>query len=226
MAQEILRNGISIKKPRYYAITSETLDENSKSIIQNVFGKDNMFEVYGAVELGGVLAFQLKGEDGLYFYHNTNFLELENSGMIDEEMGNCIITDFYIKSFPLIRYRLGDWIEMDLGQNKFNQKIKKIRGREDDWVILPDGKKIPFHYFYEIMEKRIEVVQFRIIQTSIYEITVKIVLIDGIEKDDFKRRLKEELESQISRNITFEFEFVEQILPDPNGKLRMLISHL
>lgn len=226
MAQEVLKRRLKIKSPKYYAVTSETLDENSKRIIQSVFGRDNMFEVYGAVELGGVLAIQVKGKEGLFFYHHTNFLELNNMGVVNAESGNCIITDYYIKSFPLIRYRLGDWIELCMSENKTFPKIKKIRGREDDWVLLPDGSKIPFHPFYEIMEKRNEVIQFRIIQNSISEISVQIVLKNRVKQTDFKNQLIEELRSQISNEILFNVEFVEQILPDPNGKLRMIVSRI
>lgn len=223
MAQYIREQNLSIRKPRMINSSGEILDNNSKSIIESVFGKDRMFEVYGAVETGN-LAFQIIGEDFFHFNHDTNLIELENNGKIDKTRGRCIITDFHIFSFPLIRYKLDDWIETDEWEG--NRVITRIKGRDDDWVLLPDGSRIPFHHFYEVMESRMLIRQFQFVQEKIDLINVYVVLDQSVDKTEFRKGLVSDLKLKISDKIHYRVICRAHIPPDSSGKLRMLISKL
>ncbi len=226
LAKDILDRGLKIKQPRLYAVASETLDKNAKAIIQSVFGQSNMFEVYGAIELGGNLAFQIKGTCGMHFCHDTNILELDNNGVLNEKEGACIITDLYTKSFPLIRYRLGDWIKMQEAEESMMPLINSIKGREDDWIFLPNGKRISFIPFLVPLSENLDIVQFRIIQEVIDKVKIQIVIKKGIDKDSLRNNLIEELKKVVSPELDYIIEYREQLPPDPNGKLRVVINTL
>ena len=223
MASFILENKIEIKQPRFYLCAGEVLDINSKKLIESVFGHGNMFEVYGGVEFNN-LAFQIIGKDYFHFCHDTDILELEENDSTNTKRGNCIITDLHIYSFPLIRYRLGDLIETE--EKEGLQIIKKIQGRLDDWVVLKDGSRLPFHHFYEIMEKRAEVRQFRFIQETGDLLKVLIVLDKGCKKSGFRANIIKELKEEISQKMDYEIIFRDKIPPDESGKLRMVISKM
>ena len=139
--------GIEIQKPKILVCTAETLDANSRRLIQDVFGEENLIEIYGAIEFG-ILGFQLKGRGFLYPCHDSKIIELDNHGNFNSMQGNCIVTDLNIFSFPLIRYRLGDWLEME--ESKGLPIIKRIRGRMDDWITWKDGSRIPFYFFMRL----------------------------------------------------------------------------
>ena len=224
MSEYILNEKIEINKPGLINCSGEVLDNKSRDLIESVFGQNRLFEVYGAVEFNN-LAFQIADEKYFHFNHDTDLIELEDDqGDINSEKGRCIVTDFNIYSFPLIRYKLNDWIEMKemdgLGV------ITKIIGREDDWVLLEEGKRISFHPFYEIMEKRPMVRQFRFVQESYKLINAYIVLEKGIIKKDFERELLFDLKEEISNNIIYNINFVDNISTDPSGKQRILISKI
>jgi len=224
MAHYIRENHIKINKPRLINSSGEILDPHSKEIIESVFGRDRLFEVYGAVEFNN-LAFQLTNENFFFFNHDTNLIELEdNDGNINSEQGKCIITDFNIFSFPLIRYKLNDRIEME--DHNGLGVITKITGRDDDWVKLPDGTNIPFHPFYEVMEKRSMVKQFKFVQEEIDLIEVFVVLENGVDRNIFKKDLIKELISEISDSLRYEVIFTDSIPADPGGKIRILISKI
>lgn len=223
MAQYIRNNNITIKKPRMINSSGELLDSNSKNIIESIFGNDRIFEVYGAVEFGN-LAFQILGDKNFHFNHDTNLIELDNNGKIDKTKGRCIITDLHIFSFPLIRYKLDDWIEMeDKGGLRI---ITKILGRNDDWVTLKDGSRIPFHHFYEVMENKSMVRQFKFIQENINLIKVYVILDRSADKKGFEKLLLSDLKMKISDSIDYEIIYPDQMPPDPAGKLRMVISKI
>ena len=223
MSLYIREKNIAIKQPKLYICAGEILDENSKVLIQSIFGRDNMVEVYGSVEFNN-LAFQLKGNDFFYFNHDTNILELEDNGVINDEKGNCLITDLHIYSFPLIRYRLGDRLETE---NKNGLRvIKKVQGRLDDWVKFRDGTKLPYFRFYEVMTQHLEVKQFRFIQENLGLMKVLVVLEDGIDKVEFENILLKDLRKDVSDKILYEIEYMNVIPPDPTGKIRMIISKI
>ena len=105
--------------------------------------------------------------------------------------------------------------------------IKKIRGRQDDWIIFADGERMPFHAFYEIMERRQEIKQFRIIQEDYYKICIQIVKDIETDKSALENTLLIDLRREVrDKDIDYIIDFVDDIPPDPNGKIRMLISKI
>ncbi len=221
MAMHIIKNHIRIKKPRLCVSFGETLDKASKKIIQDVFGKENLIDMYGAMEFG-VLAFQTKKAGFLNFCHDTNLLEIDNKGFRGEGKGTCIITDLHTYSIPLIRYRLGDWIETEFRHGL--RVIKAIRGRLDDWITWKDGSRSPFQIFYGIMGKRDEILQFRIIQETYDIISILLVLKKETRKKAVEKAIIMDLKENVRNDVIFRIEFVESIPPDANGKLARVVS--
>jgi len=222
MALYCKKNGISLPKPRLCISAAETMDANSRALITELLGHNTLVEAYGTVE-ANILAWQEKSEDAFQVSHTTNLLEVLNNGSSGARTGRAVITDFFIRSFPLIRYDIED--EVDTEEQNGITVIRKIRGRMDDWVIFADGERRSFHFFYEIMERRPEILQFRVIQEGYDHIRIKIVKAKGTDASSLERALIEDLRREVrGEGVSYTIEWVEDIPPDPNGKLRMLIS--
>lgn len=215
------KNSVRLPSPRFYVCAAETLDEKSREIIIDAFGP-NISEVYGAVEFN-TLAWRAVGDPCFHVSHTTDVLELFKDKNMSGYEGHCVVTDLFINSFPLIRYQLGDYIE---AENKDGLLVlNKIRGRLDDWIYFKDGTRKPFHPFYEIMERRPEVRQFRVIQESLDLVRVILVIDPSASVPDAESIILRDLKAEI-RDIDIEYriECVDEMVPDFNGKLRMLIS--
>jgi phenylacetate-CoA ligase len=222
MAEYIKKQGIEIARPRLVCSSGEMMDEPSRKLIEEIFGAGRLFEVYGAVEFNN-LAFQIIGQAGFHFNHDTNIMELEDeAGRINAKAGRCLITDLHIRSFPLIRYRLDDWIEMEEGQGA--PMIKRIVGRSDDWFILPHGGKKPFHPVYEIMEKENDIRRFRFVQQAVDEIDIQLVTDARANRAAIERRLLPALDSEFFHAVRFRFHYFDALPVDEKGKLRMVVS--
>jgi len=222
MAIFVRDNKIDLPKPKLCISAAETMDESSRRIICEVFGEENLIEAYGAVEVNN-LAWQNKGQSLFNFSHSTNLLEVVDNQGKPSASGKAIITDFFINSFPLIRYNLGDFVETENANGL--QFIKKIKGRMDDWVLFSDGARIPFHAFYEIMERRSEISQFRVIQESFSLIKIQLVLGASADKTAIEKTIMNDIKKEIKEyGVEYQFEWRDKIEPDPSGKLRMLIS--
>jgi len=233
MALYCKNHNIVLPKPRLCISAAETMDANSRALITETFGKDILIEAYGTVE-AGILAWQEKSQDHFRISHTTNLIEVldndapgtqktPNTNRAAGTTGQAVITDFFIRSFPLIRYNLGDLVETDVHNGI--SVINTIKGRMDDWVIFSDGDRRSFHFFYEIMERRPEIMQFRIIQEDYDRIRIMVVKAPEADATGIERILLSDLRREVRETgVTYEIEWVDAIPPDPNGKLRMLIS--
>jgi phenylacetate-CoA ligase len=232
MALYCQKNGINLPKPRLCVSAAETMDAGSRALITGLFGEDCLVEAYGTVETN-ILAWQERGEEDVFrVSHATNLLEVLNDdagrtsgAQNNTNTGRAVVTDFFIRSFPLIRYDLGDVLETETCNGV--TVIRKIRGRMDDWVIFPDGDRRSFHFFYEIMERRPEILQFRVIQEAYDRIRINAVKAPDGDAEALERDLLSDLRREVRDDgVTYVIEWVDDIPPDPNGKLRMLISRV
>ena len=229
-AQYILDSGMSIRKPLIYSVGAEIIDPNSRHLFNQVFGKDNFFENYGCEETG-ILAFQLKGEEGLYFCHDTNILELINpDGSPAEEKGEVLITDLGINSFPLVRYRLGDTVET-FDRDAGLPGIKVVRGRTEDWLYWKDGTKTSNVFFYEILGQfSSQISRFRVVQENIGLVRIFIVVLPCVRGQNARERLRKEIVSCMKKEmrpeIEYRVEYVQTIPPDPSGKLGIISTKI
>jgi phenylacetate-coenzyme A ligase PaaK-like adenylate-forming protein len=223
MALYLQASNLKFKKPAMCLCAGEILDSTSKKIITSVFGGSGFFEVYGGVEFNN-LAFQIAGEDYFHFNHDTNILELEEDGELRADSGNCLITDLHITSFPLIRYRLGDWLDTEMKDGV--RVIKKIKGRLDDWVVTEKGRRIPFHHFYEVMDGVPSILQYRFIQETKKRIIVELVFAANAQIEPITTTVINLLNEKITNEFEYIIKEVASIEREKNGKLRMLISNL
>lgn len=228
MCQHILEKGIVIPKPRAYGVAAETIDANSRALLYRVFGEANFFETYGCEETGS-LAFQIKGEEGLNFCHDTNILEVLDSDGRPSESGSCCITDLHIREFPLIRYELGDVLETHVDPESGLQRIDRIRGKLNDWLIWKDGTRSDYCACYDILANLCEyIVQFRVIQERMDYVRILAVLApgsgNGQREDVLRETIVNSMRSEVKEDVAYDVQFVADILRDASGKRRIVVS--
>lgn len=213
---------IELPKPRICISFAETMDERSRAVIEKCFGEESLMQIYGAIEFS-IMAFDIRGEDYCNWSHTTNYLEVLDKNGQDADFGSSIITDLFIRSFPLIRYNLGDILDTDIKDGL--PIIRKIHGRQDDLIVFADGKRLPWHIFSLILERRKEIKQFRVIQEDYDRIRILAAVEVEADKTYIESAILSDLREEV-RNEGMEYiiDFVDIIPPDPNGKIRLLIS--
>lgn len=137
------------KKRKNYSLkmikgTSEKIYDHYQDEIQKAFGR-KMISEYGAAE-AGIIAFECA--------HNNMHITEENV-ILEEENGEIIITNLVSKSFPIIRYNLGDSIVLNKVKKcpcgLEHHIIEEITGRIGKSVV---GKKnqypsLTFYYIFK-----------------------------------------------------------------------------
>ena len=230
MASELKRRGIEYKDLKLLIVGGEVINENNKRLYQKQFGV-KITETYGSTEAGTMLH-ETPEHNGLHIMEDLTYFEFLNMNgepVEPGEPGKTVVTDLFGTTMPFIRYDQGDkavyeYIEDMAG--KTCKRVTKIIGRDDGgYISFPDGTTRPFYLFYLIMTRYENIYQYRAVQKKIDFIQLYIATDDGYLKsirDDMLHRLYEDFGS----DIRFEIVRVDNIDPDPSGKLRMFISEI
>ena len=143
-----LINEQQLPKPKHIQMvkgTSEKIYDSYKSEIEKAFGRPIISE-YGAAETG-IIAFECE----------AGKMHITMEGVIVEEIDHqIVVTNLQMKAFPIIRYQLGDYIELASKETKCScgkahYIIEEVTGRIGENVY---GKKelYPSLYFYYIFK--------------------------------------------------------------------------
>tara|TARA_R110001599_G_scaffold276025_1_gene477277 strand:+ start:6432 stop:7733 length:1302 start_codon:yes stop_codon:yes gene_type:complete len=220
MAIHAHAHAIELPAPRFYICAGETLDGAGRDMLGSVFGA-NLAEVYGAVEFN-TLGWRLQGENYFQISHSTNLVEIQG-GENDPHNGSCLITDFSVHSIPLIRYELDDFMKTHTVNHI--PVIDEIAGRNNDWILLRDGSRRTFAPFWNVIRRYPQILQFRVVQESLSLLRLLLVRNPQRPVEDIELKLLGELiKETAAEGVHFQIEWCDKLPPDPNGKLRVLIS--
>lgn len=219
---------IGVLKPKGVWVTSSPLSSNQRHHLNKVFNCP-IYEQYGCVEVY-YLAAECKAHQGLHALLdvvNLEFLDSNNALTEPNVTGNVVVTDFENYAAPIIRYLNGD-----LGSRKETicscgiklPLINKIKGRQTDNIILPDGSCIAGEYLTTIFDDYVEDVQkFQVHQVSLTELVIKVVMTDFSNYNNIKKNVENELNKRIKGQTSVKFMQVKDIKHD-RGKFRYIIS--
>lgn len=128
-------------KPKKIIAVAEVLGDDTRDLLCETFKQELIYQAYQATE--GFLAYTCE-RGSLHINDDTIFMEKQ---YLDETRFIPIITDFYRKTQPIVRYRLNDIL---ISANKTCscgsafELIDRIEGREDDVFVFEstNGTKI------------------------------------------------------------------------------------
>lgn len=207
--------------------TSEMLNNFDKNILEKGFGIPIINE-YGAAELD-IIAFEDKDYDWILNDDNL-WIEIvdENDNLVQPgKEGRIIITSFFNKAMPFIRYDLGD-IGSIAEEKKGNYQIlKTLQGRTNDIAILPSGKKSPGLTFYYISKSLLEsggtMKEFIIKQIAADHFVFEYVSETEISSIQ-KQKVYEAMDAYLEHGLKADFIKKEKLERTKAGKLKQFQS--
>lgn len=199
--------------------TSEKIYDSYQSEVFNAFGLKIISE-YGSSE-SGIIAYECP--EG----HNMHIVS-ENV-IVEEINGEIVVTNLLSKSFPIIRYRLGDSITLAKADYKCkcgrnHPVILDIEGRvgkniEGKEAVYPS---LTFYYVFKNLALNKDVVlNYQAIQTVKGKVTINIEQ----NKPEKMSDVLSELYKYFKNDIDFELSFGVE-LHSFNGKLKDFISYI
>jgi phenylacetate-CoA ligase len=137
--------------------TPESID-----LLADLFGCPVGME-YGAVETG-VMA-HTHPDGGFRFFWRSYLCEA-----LPRARGHALlVTSLYPRSFPLVRYDIGDEIEIPGAAGEHLSSIdwcERIHGRSNEFVLLPDGAIIHSEAFSHVFKPFSEIRGFQVVQAG------------------------------------------------------------
>jgi phenylacetate-CoA ligase len=227
MALELKRRGIQVRSLKLLIGTAEVIRESSRQIYREQFGLE-LTESYGSIEMG-VMAYETPAHDGLHLCEDSTYFEfLDQDGQpaLSGQPSRIVVTDLTAKLLPFIRYDHGDIVIFEgRGDGDVPWRLTQVIGRENDYVILSDGTRRPAHDLRMIVSKYESIVQFRIVQQT-WSLFQVLVVADDNYFLSIRDGLERQLQERFSQEVIFECVQVDRIDPDPNGKIRVLVSEV
>jgi phenylacetate-CoA ligase len=208
-------------------VTSEMLFDNDKILLEKQFGVPVVNE-YGASELD-LIAFQ--NSNGEWVVNSeTLFVEIldENNNVLPYgKEGRVVITSFFNKAHPFIRYDIGDIGILDEKSTAKKPILKKLIGRTNDIAVLPSGKKSPGLTFYYVTKSIIEddgnVKEFIIKQTKINAFDIEYVSATELNLAQIKK-IEAAITLYLEKGLVFTFIRKEKLERGKSGKLKQFVS--
>jgi len=172
------------------------------------------------------------GNSDGFFYEASEYCHLEVEKNIelkdDPDAGALISTSLHNYAVPLIRYNSDDIASMP-GTDKSDSPypiVKLIGGREKELLLTRKGLTAPFISVYLDNMNFNKLRKFQITQTSIDEITLKIVPNEIYAKENDESTLIKYVDDSLANNFRIKIEYSDDIGFTEAGKQPAVISKL
>lgn len=212
-------DSVITKAPKAILCTAGPLSSNEKKEIENFFNAPVCME-YGSMECG-VMAYTINHGAQYKVFWNTHILQGQIDG--NNKIRN-IVTLITPKYFPLIRYDIGDWLDIPEREPLWNiLTIKDIAGRPTDIITLPCGVS----FFAMLIEACVEHLDGIIAHQLVVKDSNLTIYITGrkhfsdTEKESIIIKLRDVMPVLSSVNI--EVEQVEELIKVKSGKTPLVI---
>ena len=233
IAQYSVEHNIPLHQPKCVGSISEPLYETDRKIMDQAYGKGKVFDFYGCAETGNFAVDKPEHPGKHIVWNDTHVVNLLNEEKIGDNVytGQLMLTSLIHRGFPLVNYVVGDTIELTIEDEV--PYITRILGRTNDNIINKDGTFTPWMSISRIFYGLMDIRQFRVIQNSYTEL--KIVIATKSISDEKRNEIEKNINDRVNELFGTDmnksakqivFEWVERIPPDPNGKVRMLVSNV
>lgn len=225
LADYLERSGQRIPSVRGLFTASETLSEHEREIIERVFGPI-LFDWYGMTE-PTLVAFEGKDHDGLnivWQYGHAEFIADSNLSAGDFRL---IATSLANPVMPFIRYDTGDIVTrhgLESTDTLYPRRLGSVKGRKDDLILTPDGRRLPSVNFYSVFRSAPGVVRFQIVQYGTSDIVVNIETTEtNFVRSPAYDDLRTELRSRFGDEMTVEYRLNLPFESSPDGKCPVVL---
>jgi len=207
----------------------ETMSRELRGRVETFFGAP-VEENYSSQELG-VIATQCPVSGLLHVVSESVIVEvLDDKGApcAQGQVGKVVVTDLHNFATPLIRYEVGDHVEVagPCPCGRHLPTLKSIKGRTRNLITWPDGTKhwpeMGFRRFREVAP----ISQFQFIQHNVENIEVRFVCENAVTAAQ-EAKLREYILEALVHPFTLTFAYFDGRLPlGANGKFEEFVCRI
>lgn len=241
LTQHLAEERLSLNSVRLVALRGEILFAPVRAQIERVF-ECSVSDFYNCEEIGNI-ASQCPDDPNVY-HVNTDACVVEvvdNTGLplSAGEEGRILLTNLYNCTMPFIRYEIGDrgtLLPPEMGDScscgSRRPRMKLLGGREDDYVFLPNGRRISPRLIGTAVYRAAMALQsdgtmewlfrgFQITQDSLDHLSVRVIP-EANQSADLEQIIASALR-EIHPELRCTVTYVETLPLEPAGKFRKVI---
>jgi len=209
--------------------TAETINPEMRRVIEKFF-KTKMYDQYASSE-GAPFIFECVNNK-LHLELQSGVFEVLDDNNQPCKKGKLIVTSFSTYGTPLIRYDIGDSIELTeeiciCGNN--NPLVKEIFGRIDDFVYSQETGKINLGNISNTLKDTIGIVKFQVHQNELDSLEILIIIDEQLFTKEVERIFLKNWKDRVGAEMKISLNYVEKIDIEKSGKYRMVknsVKHL
>lgn len=202
---------------------SELLKETTRKEIEDFFSCP-LYSLY-ANEENGVFGVEDGSGNGFLANivdYNFEVLSMESDEPVKEgEVGRLVITDYFNKAFPMIRYENGDLVAMKRMEDG-KVYFTKIVGRIADVLYTTKGKMVDIFHAISFLEPYMDIKQFQLVQHSFNDFT----WILNTDNHGYEGMIVKYSKEIFGQDSNWNFKYVKEIPKLRSGKFRMTICEI
>lgn len=149
----------------------------------------------------------------------------------DHHLYEMVVTSFINDTTPIVRYKVGDQVEMESDKEYMNSfedecRVTKIIGRGPEFLYTSDGHKVRsiiVSWIIDGLEDILPHTQF--IQKALDKVTVNIVVEDNFTESD-ELILLERVKKMLGQDVDVTFKYMNSIPKEKSGKVRFIINEV
>ncbi|MBI3798737.1 MAG: phenylacetate--CoA ligase family protein [Deltaproteobacteria bacterium] len=220
LAEAIATLGLEPPGPRLVISDSETLAPTTRRLVHHLLGTEPV-DVFGLVELAN-FAWECEQHCGFHVSADSHIVEIDAP---PGEPGPMIATALGMWTMPIIRYDTGDLAERESRPCPCGRSLpilRRLYGRAVDAIVLPDGSRLFWPFFHEVLGRYIELQQWRVLQEEGHRLRLQVVMPTGSIGP--LARIEADLREALPGEVVLQVECIEKIPQVPGEKSRMVIS--
>jgi phenylacetate-CoA ligase len=222
LAEAVEALGVVLPRPRLVISDSEPLTPATRYLVNRVLGTPPI-DVYGLVELSN-FAWECEYRNGFHISADSHIVEVNSA---PGEVGPLLATALGMWTMPIIRYQTGDLAELTMQPcacGRTLPRLQRLYGRATESVVLPDGRRLFWPFFHEVLGAFQELRQWRVIQEESGRLRVQ--LLPATDAPELFARLTNALRQAVPATVELSLERVDAIPITPGEKVRMVLSRV
>ncbi|MUW13227.1 AMP-binding protein [Halorubrum sp. CBA1125] len=222
LANSILDQKVSAPSSlKIVTIGAETLFDHQREAIERAFDVP-VRQHYGLEEAVANISECPEGN----LHVDEDFAHVEFVPLEEGDGYRIVGTNWTNPAFPLIRYDTGDIVMLSddgcsCGRN--GRVVESILGRQDDYVVLPNGARVGrLDHIFKDFES---IHEAQIYQPDRDQVVLRVVPGDTFD-DNVETELREKARTRLGNEISVDISYVAEIERTDSGKMKFVVSDI
>ncbi|TVL09944.1 hypothetical protein AYI72_01020 [Shewanella algae] len=205
--------------------TAEKVTDQHRNDITSFFG-GKVYDQYASSEGAPFIVECSEGKLHLQLQTGCfEFLDIDNNDVGKE----LVVTSFSTYGTPLIRYKIGDTVELSSCESCIcgdsNPIISSIGGRIDDFIYDINGAKVNLGNLSNCTKNVVGISNFQIVQNELSSVTVNMVVDDSFDSKQVDL-FRQNLTYRLGDRMNIKLAYVDSIPLAKSGKFRLVVNNI